>query len=621
MKTAYTKGVIFVFGNPLQKVKELAKKYKITVIGTNDPTMLQSELTNANDADNYYFIISDKEELKYMNDILSKVRFTTELKWFVIINKKLDRKLNTHSNSVFVATYEEPLTEKIIDEYILHTTVYSQEQYILRTDDKPLEKLSSNKMRLISKNLQHNFDNESLLQTIKEQFNEIAKKQESLPVSEILQVEKINFNTQEYLEEEIAELESRLESAHNQEDMKQVLSVIMELYEMMSSDLRDSSKKLIDKLIKESLEKSKQYKENSENLKKDFDNAVRIRDKERIQEMIRVREERITEVKAVEKEVMRNANRLKEGLTDSFIALGEKVKGTIAKHNNLVDESQKMALQNAFNNSSKEVSLDSRRVVEGVQIVLSDLQNVVRQYSTIVDFDTALIESQQKQINILETQNIVEEVKFTNELQSKLRMFVSPTPNLGASTMIKMFQNKYPRLLMLDFRDITSDTVGFKEMTYEEFIGCNLDELEAEGIKVFSKLAAEVDRGELEDRLHSIVDMFDGIFIVSDRYFQTGVNPEIIQRIQYLSNPKDSNLIIINQTRGFYEDMLNETRRVSFILNMVTDNVHEYLNDKLTVAGIDPSNVRINIVPLRAELMGGMNIESELRVLHSQFKY
>ena len=174
MKTTQIKSVIFVYGNPLQKVRDLANAYNLTVIGTNDPTMLQNELQNANDASMYFFLITNEEELKYLNDILTKVKFSTEENnWFVLISKKLDKRLNTFNNSIFVSTYEEPLTEKIIDEYVLQSTVYGQRQYILRKDQGTVKKITPDKMRLLSRSLQHNFDNESLLQGIRVQFNDI----------------------------------------------------------------------------------------------------------------------------------------------------------------------------------------------------------------------------------------------------------------------------------------------------------------------------------------------------------------------------------------------------------------------------------------------------------------
>lgn len=623
MKTTQIKNVIFVYGNPLQKVRDLAGAYNLTVIGTNDPTMLQNELQNANDASMYFFLITNEEELKYLNDILTKVTFSTEeSNWFVLISKKLDKRLNTFNNSIFVSTYEEPLTEKTIDEYVLQSTVYGQRQYILRKDQGTVKKITPDKMRLLSRSLQHNFDNESLLQGIRGQFNDIAQNQRNTPVSEILKTNnEMKLESQEYLINEIQELEIRLKTAHDEEDVKQILSIIMELYEMMSTDLKDSSKVMIDSLIKESLKKSKEYELSSQSLKDDFDNAVRLKDKNQIDAMIKIREEKVTEVKAMEREVMRNATQLKEGLTKSFIALGEMSKKTVRDYNEYVNPSQKQALQVAFNSSSSEVTLESKRMVDGIEIVLDDLQRVVMHYSSIVDFDTTLIETQQNHIKTLETQNIVEEVVYENEFMAKLRVLVSPTPNLGASTMLRMFKNQYEKILMLDFREVTSDTKGFKNIKYSDLFSLSLEELENQSIKVHSSLAKEVEAEHLEKRLFRIEELFDAIYIVVDRFFQTGISPELIKRILYLSNIKDSNLIIINQTRSFFEEMTSEDRKVTFILNLATDAVYDILNDRLTVAGINPSEVRINVLPLRNELMGGINEEGELKTLHSQFKY
>ena len=49
MKTTIINEIIFVFGNPFQKVRELAEQYNITVVGTNDPEMLIEQLKCSND--------------------------------------------------------------------------------------------------------------------------------------------------------------------------------------------------------------------------------------------------------------------------------------------------------------------------------------------------------------------------------------------------------------------------------------------------------------------------------------------------------------------------------------------------------------------------------------------
>ena len=629
MKTISINGVIFVYGNPLQRVREMAEKYNITVVGTSDPSMLIYEMKNCNDANQYFFFVTNDEELRYLNDMLSKIKITqgeNQPQFFILSPKVYEKLINTKGNSVYFSTYEEPLTEKIIEEYILHTAVYEQTQYVLRKDEFNSPRVSISKMKQASKIMENNFNNETLLQGIREQFKGIVENQQNMSISNVLKQStqdsnKLELETQSFLKEKIVELENQLNKVQSTEDIQMILSAIMELYSMMAEDLKESSNIFIDKLIKEALEKSKEYKTTTDTIISEIDTAIISKDKETIEKMLLKRDEVIEEVRIMEREVVQNANMLKEGLTENFLALRSMAKDTVRSHGELIPAESRNALQVAFNTSSKEVALKSKEMVRGIQTVVDDLQGVVKSYSKVVDFDTTIIESQQRVLDIIEKQKVVENVQYLNELTAKLRVLVSPTPNLGASTVLAMSTYKFDNILMLDFREIASNTFGFSTIPYLEFLEVPIADLEDKNTKVFRPLAEGIEEEELLNRLYQVMDIYDVIYIVVDRYFTVGIPTDYIQRVQYISNAVDTNLILVNETRQFYEVMLENVKQVGFILNFCTNIIYQKLNEKLVIAGIDPSEVRVNILPLKNELMGGENIESELKLLHTNFKY
>ena len=606
------KDTIFVFANAIEKIRDLATSYDIVVVGTNDtnPDILANEVASANDVRCYFFIISNKEELDAVNNVFARIQRASdedEGKIFVLTHKKYFNKVNFGQLGGYIREFSD-LDEQLIIDLVLNTTVENQEQYYLERKPIATPIMTGNQMEVIS-HLLDTQRNKNILETIKASFSEIKRRQDNLSITSILDntdksinsKSTITLETQEYMRQVEKDLKERLKTATDKEDVKEIVTTLLEVFNMRSDDLRDTSEKLISKIIQVSQEDLDKAKQKIEDTMVEIEKLYMENDLQQIDILMRKRDEFIAEVEKAEKIVFQRADALCSMANTYLTDLKQSSLEVLTENKELIDKKLLIEYQEKYKNNSLEISKKSTELAGVTTRVINDLKNIVVKYKQIVNMDTTIMESQKRVNETLITQKVTEKVEYKSELSSKIYLLVSPTPNLGASTIMNMFTYHWERILLLDFRELSSRTSRFKEITYEEFMTLPLTSFsDTPYVKVTNSLATSVDEGIVK-RLDVLLPGFDVIFILVDKFMTIGLPTDTIQRMIYLSDTSDRNLLEINQISSIYEELF-ELKRVMFILNKTTTKIKNNLDEKLIIAGIDPTKVRINCIPLKAEL-------------------
>lgn len=611
---AVVRDIIFVFGNPITKIQAMANAYDISIVGTNNPARLVEELQNANDVSQYFFIITDEEELRAVNSMLKRLKSMEreEPNMFVIIDKKLQTKLRVGSNSVYVREYQE-LTESVMTDLVFSTVINNQVQYFVEQKPDSTPVMTRERMDRVAKTL-NNIDSQNVLQSIKNRFGEIKENQDKLTVSKMIlnteslgtNPEELKIETQEFLKERTEEIKNKLTQATSKEDLEDLMAIMLELLNMRSDDLKDSSSILINKILDEEVQKGKALSEESQKAIEEIEASLISEERKEIEQLVKQRGEYIERLKTIEDEVNSRVstvraiatNYLKEQRDSSLAILTGEFKDYLPVES-------RMAYQENYNRNSLAIKENTIALVESSNEIIEDLQQVVKRYNNLMKLDTSIIESQQRLVDTLATQKVVERVQYSNPLSVKLNLLVSPTPNLGVSTMLKVFENKWSKMLVLDFREIISNPEGFTEIRYNDLMTGDIDDFKGGLIKVNDPLANSVDEDALKERLGVLESEFDAIFVVVDKYMTVGIDMDCIQRIIYLSDTNERNLMEVNRIGGTYEPLFDNINKRMFILNKMTYIKRQELRNLLLTANVDATKVKINTVDLHVELIDG----------------
>ena len=627
MKTS-VKDIIFVFGNPIRQVQELGKKYDIEVIGTSVPDNLISELSTANDVSQFFFIVTDEEELGAVNKMFRRLvkRDNTEPNMFVIIDKRYIQKLKVGNSKVYVKDFID-LTESVLTDLVFSTVIHNQTQYFLEVEREVPTTMPKEKMERVARIL-NNVDSQNTLEGIRTQFKIIKQNQDSLMVTKlVLNSESegkaendIKMETQEFLREKIDELKAKLSVATTKTDLEDLMTILLELLNMRSDDLKESSVDFIQKIIDEEIEKGKALSEESRNALEEIESTLIDGDKKEIEFLVQQRTEYINKLNTVVREVNARVEMIK---SVSVKYLGE-IKETSmellsGEYRSLLPVESRIAFKESYKNNGLAIQESTILLVEKSNEVIQDLQTVVSKYNNLVNLDTSIIESQQRLVETLTTQKVVERVQYTDPLSVKLNVLVSPTPNLGVSTILKVFKNKWKSMLVLDFREIISDPKGFTQLEFDDLMNGNIDLFKSGYVKVNVPMANDVDEAHLEERLNLIESEFEYILVVVDKYITTGISFDRIQKIMYLTDSAEKNLLEINKIIQLYEPLMDKLKKRMLILNKMTKLQKQEVKTLTTIAGVDPTRVKINIIDISVELIDGDEVE--YKNINNKFNY
>ena len=635
METLKTKDLIFVFGNPIRKIESMAKEYNITVLGTNSPQNLINEIYTSNDVSRYFFVITDEQELFAVNSLLRRVVFKPEVEGakepcvFVLIQKKFYSKLDLGRNRVYVRQYD-TIDEDLVNDLIINTTIHNQVQYYTAKGEKPPTTMSKEKMYRAGRILD-SLQNSSLLEGIQSQFREMKENQDRLSVSKLLSLEvggepelkreesktrEAKIETQEFLKSKEKELKERLKKAKSKADVKEIMYAMLEIFNMRSDDLRETASLLVDKIIEEGT----LAKERSELELQDIENCLISGDQREVDYLLEKRDLFVNKVRDIESQVMQRADTIKNVTIKYMKDLKQSSTEVLTgEHKEVLPTEKLLAFQELYKSNGKAIIERSTQLSKNMAVVINDLQGVIRKYSQIVDIDTSIIENQKRMVDTLSAQKVIEKVEYSNSLTAKINLLVSPTPNLGASTLARIFSNRWKSMLVLDFREIITNPKGFRVISYSEFMTSPISTLSGGYVKVNSELARVVEEEEeVGNRLQELEGGFESILIIVDKYMTVGVPFDLIQRIIYISDPSENNLIEVNRAMQMYEPLFNLNRKM-FVLNKVTLNIKRNLKEKLVIANIDPTKTRVNTIMLNTELVDGD--DSEYKVLSSNFNY
>ena len=627
MKTS-VKDIIFVFGNPIRQVQELGKKYDIEVIGTSVPDNLINELSTANDVSQFFFIVTDEEELGAVNKMFRRLvkRDNTEPNMFVIIDKRYIQKLKVGNSKVYVKDFID-LTESVLTDLVFSTVIHNQTQYFLEVEKEIPTTMPKEKMERVARIL-NNVDSQNTLEGIRTQFKIIKQNQDSLMVTKlVLNSESegkaengIKMETQEFLREKIDELKAKLAVATTKTDLEDLMTILLELLNMRSDDLKESSVDFIQKIIDEEIEKGKALSEESRNALEEIESTLIDGDKKEIEFLVQQRTEYINKLNTVVREVNARVEMIK---SVSVKYLGE-IKETSmellsGEYRSLLPVESRIAFKESYKNNGLAIQESTILLVEKSNEVIQDLQTVVSKYNNLVNLDTSIIESQQRLVETLTTQKVVERVQYTDPLSVKLNVLVSPTPNLGVSTILKVFKNKWKSMLVLDFREIISDPKGFTQLEFDDLMNGNIDLFKSGYVKVNVPMANDVDEAHLEERLNLIESEFEYILVVVDKYITTGISFDRIQKIMYLTDSAEKNLLEINKIIQLYEPLMDKLKKRMLILNKMTKLQKQEVKTLTTIAGVDPTRVKINIIDISVELIDGDEVE--YKNINNKFNY
>lgn len=623
--------IIFVFGNPISKVESMSREYGITVLGTNTPQNLVKELSTANDVSHLFFVVTDEEELMAVNHVLRSIVIKPEkdkeVNIFLIVYKKFINRIKTGTNRVYVREFDS-IDEDLIKELIINTTIHNQVQYFLEREEKPVVTMTKDKMARAGRVID-SFQKENILDDIKQRFGEMKKNQDYLTVTNVLtprastgvvtEEKDYELKTQEFLKEKEGEIIDRLKAMNSKVDLEDAMEVLLEIYNMRAEDLKDTAILLMDKIVEEGNEEKEKAKEESLKVMEEIEMVMLEGDKKQIDKLLANRDLFVNKVREVENKVMEKANTIKTVTVKYIKDLKESSSQMLlGEYREILPTERLLAFQETYKDSSRSIVDKSSELANQMTHVIDDLQEIVRSYSKIVDIDTNIIESQQRMVETLTTQRVVEKVEYSNSLTAKLMLLVSPTPNLGASTMLRVFSHKWDSILVLDFREKITNPSNFKEIKYSEFMKGNISDISGGYVKINAELARVVDENEIKERLVEIEGGFESIIVLVDKYMTVGVPLELVERIIYLSDASDSNLMEVNMIGQMYEPLFELNKRM-FILNKATLNTKNSLEEKLIVANIDPKKVRVNVVLLSTELIDGKEIEYKL--INSKFHY
>ena len=623
------KDIIFVFGNPITRIQSMATEYDISVIGTNTPSRLIKELETANDVSQYFFIVTDEEELQAVNNMFKRLvgrKDGQELNMFVIIDKRYSNKLRVGRSGAYVRDFQE-LTESVITDLVFSTAVHNQVQYFTERPPETTTIMTKEKMDRLARTL-NSMDNQNVLQSIKTQFGEVKEMQDKLSVSKMILNTKntgvsygdIKIDTQEFLIEKINEIKGKLAKVNSREDLEDLMAIMLELLNMRSGDLKESSAILINKILDEELRKGKEISEESKRALEEIELSLLDDERKEIDTLVERRNKYMSVLKQVEEEVNDRVEAVR-AIASNYLRDIKEVSFEMltGEYGNYLSTESKIEFQETYNNNSLAIKESTIALVETSHEIIQDLQQVVKKYNNLMKLDTSIIESQQRLVETLTTQKVVERVEYSNPLTVKLNLLVSPTPNLGVSTMFRVFEHKWKKILALDFREIISNPEGYSEMEYSEFMTRTLDELVGDKIKVNVPLAANVDEEELQSRLQVVESEFDVIFVIVDKYMTLGIDLDFIQRIIYLSDTNERNLLEVNKLVCNYEPLFDNLNKRMFILNKMTYLKKQDSKNLLITAGIEPTVVKVNMIDLSVELIDGDS--TEYKNINAQFNY
>lgn len=623
------KDIIFVFGNPITRIQSMATEYDISVIGTNTPSRLIKELETANDVSQYFFIVTDEEELQAVNNMFKRLvgrKDGQELNMFVIIDKRYSNKLRVGRSGAYVRDFQE-LTESVITDLVFSTAVHNQVQYFTERPPETTTIMTKEKMDRLARTL-NSMDNQNVLQSIKTQFGEVKEMQDKLSVSKMILNTKntgvsygdIKIDTQEFLIEKINEIKGKLAKVNSREDLEDLMAIMLELLNMRSGDLKESSAILINKILDEELRKGKEISEESKRALEEIELSLLDDERKEIDTLVERRNKYMSVLKQVEEEVNDRVEAVR-AIASNYLRDIKEVSFEMltGEYGNYLSTESKIEFQETYNNNSLAIKESTIALVETSHEIIQDLQQVVKKYNNLMKLDTSIIESQQRLVETLTTQKVVERVEYSNPLTVKLNLLVSPTPNLGVSTMLRVFEHKWKKILVLDFREIISNPEGYSEMEYSEFMTRTLGELVGDKIKVNVPLAANVDEEELQSRLQVVESEFDVIFVIVDKYMTLGIDLDFIQRIIYLSDTNERNLLEVNKLVCNYEPLFDNLNKRMFILNKMTYLKKQDSKNLLITAGIEPTVVKVNMIDLSVELIDGDS--TEYKNINAQFNY
>lgn len=620
--------IIFVFGNPIRKIESMAKDYNLTIVGTNTPSKLINELKTANDVSQFFFIITEKEELEAVNEMFRRLKTSEEKEpnIFVLIDKKLQPKLKIGKNKVYLRDFAE-LTESVVVDMICSVAVHNQIQYFTEVEAEPTPIISKNKMEDISKSL-NSLEYQNVLQSIKSQFGVIKQNQDKLSISKMVLDSQTNtensgigkVETQEFLKEKEKEIKEKLASVTNKEDLQDLMNMLLEIFNMRTEDLKESASQIIDKILMEETDKGKKLSEESQLALEELEANIVDGDKKELNTLVDMRNKYLVKLKEVETEVNSRVNAVKSVTVNYLSDLKQSSFEVLTgKHKNLISVDNKLAFQEAYKANGLIIKEKTIELVTASGKLIEDLQGVVSKYDGLMKLDTNIIETQSKLVKTLSTQKVTERVQYQDPLTAKLNLLVSPNPNIGASTLLKIFSCKWNKILVLDFRETSSNPSEFELIDMDKFMTGDLSLLDEGKIKVNQPLAESIDEDELLDRLATVEGCFDAIFIVVDKYMSIGVNFEKIQKLIYLSDTAEKNLIEINRAISNYEPLLENLNKRMLVLNKMTYAKKQDTRYLLIAAGVDPSSVRINTIDLSVALVDGD--ESEIKAMNSKFNY
>jgi hypothetical protein len=545
---------------------------------------------------------------------------------FILIQKKLKNQLRVERNKVYVRDFAE-LSENFVEDFICSVAVNNQIQYFVEKEPEKSRVISENKMKKISKDL-NSLEHQSVLQGIKAQFGVIKQNQDRLSISKLVLDDKQNketslpfkVSTQEFLKEKENEIKDKLSTVKNKEDLADLMNMLLEIFNMRSEDLKESTGNIIDKILSEETDRSKKLSEESRHALKEIEDTILQNDKKEIDYLVNQRGIYLERLKEVENQVNQRISAVKRVsigyLSDLKDSSCEVLKG---KYRNLLPVENKLAFQEVYKNNGLIIKSKTEELVKVSGKIIDDLQEVVSKYNSLMNLDTNIIQSQKKLVETLSTQNVTERVQYLDPLTAKINLLVSPIPNLGASTLLKIFSNKWNRLLVLDFREVISNPDIFEIIDYNKFLSSDLDLFNNNKIKVNSQMAEGVNEEELKERLKVVEGSFDAIIVIVDKYMTLGMSVDDIQRIIYLSDTAEKNLLEINKIIQTYEPLLENLNKKMLVLNKMTISKKQDTKYLLITAGVDPSKVRINNIDLSPELID--DDDSVLRLMNSRFNY
>lgn len=628
MKTKDVKDLIYVFGNPLRAVRSIASTYNIGVVGTTDENKLLETLSQANDASHFFLIITGEEELFAINEMFKrrvKPEITPEsTNIYVICEKSLVKGLNFYGNLVMETDYENQFTEEIVEELIIQTVVENQIQYYTMSETV-YTTTTAEGMRETT-NLLRNYEKGNVLSGIKKNFERIKEEQRDANIIDVISGtandgRHFKINSQEYLIERDEELKANLSNANlSDEERKEIMETRLELYYLMTDDLRDNST-LMEDIIQASLVAIPDKEKEIEELFIDMEDALLKQDMEELDILKEKRKVGLQKLNKERIELKVHTDLVKDGLLNYYAALKDNTQdfltGTCSE---LIPVEEKRALASAFNESKDHTLALSKDSVQGVVAVIDRQDGLIDSYSRMADMSTYIIESQDRVNKILRTQNVRESVTYQDSLSSKLYLITSPSPSVGTSVLASSLRHRYTKgILILDFRERTSTTFGYEEMDMDKFFQSDIGTL-PKYLKLKDSRAMNINESIMTERLQNIESHYETILVLVDDHFTVGVDYDIIQRIVYISDSDDDNLIEVNKLRQLYEPILPNINRVTFILNKVTSGIQSNIQDKLLTAAVNPSEVKVIPIPMKIEIMEDRKDDRQYKILSKELE-